>query len=138
MAALTITAANVLRVSGPVETDQPAGEAFIAGACVYKADDGTWKKAQCDGTSLEAGANQLGLALATADAVGARVSIAVDDSIVGIGTGTAGVVYLPGRTAGSLIPAADLLSTDKVTPFAVGIGTSRIQIRRNYNAGAVL
>lgn len=138
MTALTISAASVAWVSGPIATDRVAGEAFIAGASVYKAANGTWLKAQCDGTAIEAGSEETGLALATADAAGARVSIACCGAVVSVGTGTAGVIYCIGRTAGALIPAADLASTDKVTVVAIGIGSSKLQIERGYNAGSVL
>lgn len=138
MSALSITAANVAWQSGPVKSDQIAGEAFAAGACVYMSATGTWLKAQCDGTAIEAGSEDLGIALATADAAGARVSVAVSGAVVSLGTGTAGIMYCPGRTAGSLVPTADLLSTDKVTPFALGVGSNKVQLQRNYNAGAVI
>lgn len=140
MSALTITAASVLWSSGSNPTgDQIAGEAFAAGAAVYlKASDGKWYKAQCDGTAEEAGSEELGIALATADAAGARVSIAKTGCVVSIGTGTAGIVYCPGRTAGSWVPTADLLSTDKVTVGAVCIGSSKLLVHRIYNAGAVI
>lgn len=141
MTALSVTASQVVLVSGPVRSDQVAGEAFVAGAGVYKSAAGTWLKAQCDGTAVEAGANELGIALATADAAGARVSVAIDDAVVNLGAGAAaaaGVQYCPGATAGSLVPIADLTSTNKVTPFALGIGSNKVQLKRNYNAGAVL
>lgn len=139
MAALSITAANVVWQSGPVLGDQIAGEAFAAGACVYKSNvTGKWLKAQCDGTALEAGSEALGIALATADADGSRVSIAVDGAVVSLGAGTAGVLYCPGATAGALNPIADLTSTNKVTPIALGIGSNKVQVGRIYNAGAVL
>jgi len=138
MAALSIAAASVVYQSGPVATDQLAGEAFIAGAAVYQANNGTWLKAQCDGTAIEAGANNTGMALATADAANARVSIALPGAEVTVGTGTAGVVYVIARNAGSFTPVADMLSTDKVTPVAIGIGSSKLQLTRVYNAGSVL
>lgn len=116
-----------------------AGEAFAAGAILYyKSADGRWYKAQCDGTPAEAGADGLGLALGTADAAGARVVIGRPGAIVSIGTGTAGLIYLPGRTAGSLIPSADAASTDKVTPAALGIGSSKVLLIRDYHAGSVV
>jgi hypothetical protein len=138
MTALSITKANVVLVSGTPLVDQIAGEAFDAGDCVYLANDNTWLKAKCNGTAIQAGANRLALSLATCDAVGARVSLAGDGCVVGLGTGTAGIHYVPGTTAGDLIPTADLASTNKSVPFAVGIGSNRIQIQRNYNAGAAL
>ncbi len=138
MSALSITAANVAYQTGPFMADQVAGEAFIAGAMVYRGAAGTWLKAQCDGTALEAGSDLIGMALATADAAGARISIALAEAVVTIGTGTAGIIYALGRTAGSLIPSADLASTDKVTVAGVGIGSSKIQLARVYNAGSAL
>lgn len=138
MVALTVTATNVIWQSGPKLSDQVAGEAFIAGAMVYLAASGKWLKAQCDGTAIEAGSDNLGMALATADADGARVSIALPGAIVALGTGTAGVVYCVGAVAGLLVPVADLVSTNKVTVAAIGIGASKAQLARNYNAGSVL
>lgn len=139
MAALSITAASVAWVSGPVAADQLAGEAFIAGALVYyNPTTGKWLKAQCDGTAAEAGADGLGMALGTADAVNARVSIALPGAVVAVGTGTAAIAYVPGTTAGSLMPTADLASTNKATLAALGIGSNRLQLACVYNAGAVL
>lgn len=138
MVALTIAAADVLWQSGPKMTDQVAGEALAAGASVYRTADGKWKKAQPDGTAIEAGSDLLGMALATADADGARISVALAGAIVAVGTGTAGVAYVPGDTAGSLMPIADANSTDKVTLAALGIGTNKLLLCHVYNAGAVL
>lgn len=138
MVALTIAAAAVAYQSGPILTDQLAGEAFIAGACVYQADNGQWLKAQCDGSAPEAGANNTGMALATADGAGARVSIAGPGAIVTVGTGAAGVVYCIGAVAGTFVPAADIVSTNKMTPVALGIGASKLHLTRVYNPGAIL
>lgn len=140
MTALSITAANVAYVSGPVDTDQVAGEAFAAGAIVYRAANGTWLKAQCDGTAIEAGSGGIGMALATADAAGARVSIARPGAIVTIAASglTVGTPYFIGNTAGSLDPVGDLGSTDKVTFAGITISGTRILLGYLYNSGAVL
>ena len=139
MAALTIAAASVSLDSGPHDADQAAGEAFVAGAAVYKrASDSKWLKAQCDGTAEEAGSVDIGIALGTADAANARVSIAKAGAVLSLATGTAAIVYLAGRTAGSLIPSADLASTDKATIVAIGIGSSKVMVQRVYNATAVV
>lgn len=134
---LSVTAANVAWVSGPRDGDQQAGEAFIAGAIVYLSATGTWLKAQDDGTAIEAGQNGIGMALSTADAANARVSIARPGAIVSIGAGTAGVVYTLSDNAGGLAPTADNGSTDKITPAALGIGTNQVLLIYGYNAGAV-
>lgn len=139
MTALTITKANVALVSGPVSSDQIAGEAFDAGDMVYlKASDGKWYKAEDDGTAEAAGSEGIGMALATADAANARVSIARPGAIVSIGTGTAGIIYCLGDTAGDLVPSADNGSGDKVTVVALGIGSNKVQLGWLYNAGAQL
>lgn len=136
--ALSITAANVSLDSGPSEQGI-AGEAFVAGAILYyKESDGRWYKAQCDGTAAEAGSAGIGMALGTADAAGARIVIARPGAVVSIGTGTAAMIYLPGRTAGSLIPSADLAQTDKATIAALGIGSNKLLLTYVYNAGAVV
>ena len=138
MVALTITASSVVYVSGPKEIDQVAGEAFDAGACIYRADDGEWYKAQCDGTAVQAGSNDLGMALASADVDGARITVAKAGAIVTVGTGTAGIAYGPGDTAGLYQPMADMGSTDKVTLAALGIGSNQLKLALVYNAGSVI
>jgi hypothetical protein len=138
MAAIVITAANVAWVSGPVLSDQIAGGAFTAGQVVYQADNGTWLVAQGDGSAVEAGANNLGIALFTSDASGARGSIAVSGAIVSYGAVlTAALVYMIGDTAGSIYPTADLGSTDKMTVIGIAISTSQLLLQRIYNAGSV-
>ena len=137
--ALSITAASVSLDSGPHDTDQVAGEAFVAGAVVYqRASDSKWLKAQSDGTAEEAGNVDIGIALGTADAAGARVSIAKPGAVLSLGTGTAGVAYFIGRTAGAIVPAADLASTDKATLIGLGIGSSKLLLTRLYHAGSVV
>ncbi|WP_425065605.1 hypothetical protein [Reyranella sp.] len=140
MTALSITKANVSWAGvGPVSADQIAGEAFDAGDMVYlKASDSKWYKAQDDGTAEEAGSEGIGMALGTADAANARVSIARPGAIVNLGTGTAGVVYCLGDTPGDLVPNADNGSGDKVTVVGLGIGSNKVQLAWVYNAGAVL
>lgn len=139
MAELSISAASAAYVEGPVSADQVAGEAFNAGAEVYlKITDGRWYKAQTDGTAAEAGADGIGMALFTAAAAGQRGTIARPGATVSVGTGTAGIIYVLGDTAGSLMPSADAGSTDKVTIAALGIGSSRLLLCHVYNAGAVL
>lgn len=68
MADITITAANVSLVSAPsgvVLEGQTAAAAIGVGQAVYLLDNGTWGLAQCDGTAVEAGSNDLGIALNT-------------------------------------------------------------------------
>lgn len=136
--ALTVTASNVAWVSGPITTDAVAGEAFAAGAAVYLSAAGTWLKAQDDGTAVEAGSGGIGIALGTADAIGARVSVARVDAVVSLGTGTAGAVYILCDAAGGICPSADAGTTDKVTVIAVGIGSNKVHVGYLYDAGSVV
>ena len=138
MVALSISAASVAYVSGPKAIDQIAGEAFSAGDMVYLAANGKWLKAQGDGTAIEAGSLGTAMALGTADAANARVTLALPGAIVSVGTGTAGVVYTLAPVTGDLDPVADNVSTEKVTPSALGIGSSKLLLMRTYNAGSVL
>lgn len=140
MTALTMTAASITLDSGPHDADAIAGEAFACGAVVYqRASDSKWLKAQCDGTAEEAGSVDLGIALSTADAANARVTVAKTGAVLSVGAvATAGFYYCPGRTAGSLIPTADLASTDKSTLIAQAISTSKLLLQRLYNAGSVV
>lgn len=137
-AALSITAANVAYIDGPKDGDQAAGEAFIAGAVIYLAAAGIWLKAQDDGTAIEACSLGCGVALFTADAVGARGSVARPGATISIGTGTAGTVYALCDTAGSICPVADGGTTDKMTVIAVGMGSNKLQLGYIYNAGSVV
>lgn len=138
-AALTITAANVAWQDGPIRDGQVAGEAFSAGALVYLSASNTWLKAQDDGTAAEAGSLGLGVALSTADASGARVSIAVSGSTVSLGTGTAAVIYTNCDAAGGICPSTDNAgSTDKISIVGVGVGSNKLYIAPIYNSGSVI
>ena len=140
MADLTVTAANVLLISGTPFPDQRAGVAISQGDAVYQADDGTWLKAKASGTDREAGYNNYGIALSSAANVGGRLSVAGPGCTVALGVGAVGVVYVISATAGKIAPVADLVSTNRLTVLGVGIASNRIVIPpgSNYVAGAVL
>lgn len=140
MTALAVVAAQTLWVSGPKDGDQVAGEAFTAGQMVYLSAAGTWLKAQCDGTAVEAGSLGLGMALFTADRASARGSIARPDAIVTVAASglTVGIPYFVGNTAGALDPLGDLGSTDKVTFAGMTISATNIKLGYCYDSGAVL
>ena len=55
MADIAVTVANVLVGASPQVANGFAGEAILQGQSVYKAANGTWMKAQCDGTAIQAG-----------------------------------------------------------------------------------
>ena len=141
MAALTITATQVLLASGPTKYGT-LGVAVTAGQSVYfDATTGTWKLAQGDGSAAEAGADGYGIAL-NGGAAGQPVLIALPGAKVTLGAGAApaaGVVYSPGDTAGSLCPPGDMGSTDKVLPLCIGTGSNAVKVLGEaYDAGAVI
>lgn len=141
MTALAITAANVKYQEGTLLDGQIAGEAFAAGALLYKKQsDGKMWKAQCDGTAEEAGANGLFMALATADTADAKVSVAGSGAIVQVASSglTVGIPYFISPTAGSLAPYADLGSTNKVTFAGLSISATKLKLGWLYDAGAIL
>lgn len=139
MPALTVTASDVDYISGSVVDGIEASAAFDAGDVIAK-DPSTnlWAKAQSDGTVTEAGATQLGIALFTAPAAGARGSVATYGSIVDLGSAVAGTVYVVGPTAGDLLPAGESASTEKVTVVGIGIGSGQLLVSPIYNAGSVV
>lgn len=141
MAALSITAAQVLLVSGPTK-EVVWGATVTAGQSVYNdASAGKWKLAQGDGTAAEAGQDGYGIALG-GGGDGQRGVVALPGAKVTLGAGAApaaGVVYFAGDTAGSLVPAADVGSTDKALPLCIGTGSNAVKILEGaYDAGSVV
>jgi hypothetical protein len=142
MTVLSITAANISVVSsdtGSILDGQIAAAAITVGQAVYLLDNGTWGLAQGDGTAVEAGANDIGIAISAASAAGQRISVARAGTILGFGAIlTAGLFYVIGDTAGGIYPSADAGSGDKVTLLGQAISTSQMKLIRSYNAGAVI
>lgn len=140
MSALSITAAQVLLVSGPTVTGI-FGATITQGQAVYFASDGKWKLAQSDGTAAEAGADGYGIAL-SGGGDGQQGVVALPGAKVTLGAGAApaaGTVYAIGTGAGGINPVADLGSTNKVTPLALGVGSNAVKILSGaYDSGAVL
>ncbi len=141
MTALSITAAQVLHVSGPTK-EVVFGATITQGQPLYfDTATGKWKLAQDDGSAAENGADGYGLAL-SAGADGQKGIIALPGSKVTLGAGAApaaGVVYAPGDTAGALVPLSDQAQPDKVLPMCLGVGTNAVKILTDaYDAGAVL
>lgn len=141
MAALTITAAQVLLVSGPTK-EVTFGATITQGQGVYfDSAAGKWKLAQCDGTAAEAGADGYGIAL-SAGSDGQRGVVALPGAKVNLGAVAAAVaseVYCFGATAGALNPKADVITVgNRVTPLALGVGNNAVKILVDaYDAGAV-
>lgn len=142
MTALTITASQVLPVSGPSKTGI-IGAALTAGSAVYyDAASGKWKAGQCDGSVAEAGQDGYGILLASTAADGQKCEVALPGAVVNLGAGAAavaGMVYAFAAAAGSLAPLADMANPNKVTPLALGIGSGKVKILAGaYDAGAIV
>lgn len=131
MASLTITASQVLLVSGERKTGT-AGATITAGHAVYL-DTATnkWKLAQCDGTAAEAGTDGLGIALHGASD-GQPIDVAGAGCDVNLGAGAAaaaGTVYVVGATAGDIAPTADVsTSTQYRSILALGKGSNKVRV----------
>ncbi len=141
MSALSITATQVLLVSGPTKTIT-FGATVTAGAALYfDTSAGSWKLAQCDGTAAEAGSDGYGIALG-GGAAGQQGVIALPGAKVTLGAGAApaaGEVYCIGATAGSINPKSDMASTNKVTPLAFGVGSNAVKLLDGaYDSGSVV
>lgn len=141
MAAITVTAANVSLISGEALGNQIAASAITPGQAVSLLDNGTWGLAQGDGTAIEAGANNVGIALSGTSAAGQLLSVATGarNCIVGFGAVLlAGFFYTVGDASGAIVPSADNGSTDKATLIGQAISTSQLMLIRAYHPGAVI
>lgn len=121
MADLSITAANVVLISGETGSGK-AGEALTAGQLLYadSSDSNNLKGADADaGTETTP---MKGVALGDA-ADDQRIVYAKDGAIVDLGLSlAAGALYVASDTAGGIKPTADLATGDVVT--IVGWGDS--------------
>ncbi len=110
MADLTVTATNVVWVSGSSPILAVIGETITAGQSVYiKAADSRLWKAQADGTSAEATAVGIALVGGTAGQMG---MYAPTGATINIGATTAKTTtYLVSATAGGVCPQADISTT---------------------------
>lgn len=131
MADITVTAANVLFVSGTKNKIYDAGETITAGMVVYlKASDNEWYKAQKDGTAAESGSGvSLGIALnGASDGQPLAVCTA---GVVNMGaTLTVGETYIVSATAGGVAPIADV-STHYLTILGYAGTTANLTLDLN-------
>ena len=119
MAALTITAANVLKGSNATLVNGTAGATITAGQLVYlDSATNTYKLTDSD---VVAAASAAGIALHGSLANQPLQILAAGPITVGA-TMTAGVVYYASPTAGGIGPVADLVATNR--SIVVGVATS--------------
>lgn len=115
MAAISVTAANVVSAGGTIEYNRTSGGTITAGMSVYVDSNGL---AQIGSNVAAASANTRGVALNGASA-GQPVAIQRDGDITIGGTVAIGKVYVQG-TAGGIIPVDDIAGTEYIG--LVGIG----------------
>lgn len=129
MADISITAANVIFVSGTKHNSNTAGETITAGHMVYlKASDSKWWKADNNVDQATSGYGvQTGIALHGAAAGQPLVVQTTGDITIGA-TVAVGVVYVLSTTAGGLAPHADLVSTNYITYGGYAITTGRLRM----------
>jgi len=131
LADITITAANVVPGSGATILAGTAGETITAGQCVYLNASNLWLKAQCDGTTLEAGSSNIGIAL-TGSSLNQSINVQVAGTITIGGTVVATTPYIVSATAGGICPFADLASGQYATflGYATTTGIISMAIRQ--------
>lgn len=132
MADLTITAANVVRVTG-LPITKYAGAAILQGQCVYLDEvTNTLKLADAD---VLASSIAVGIAL-NAAAIGQPCSYLPADCTITIGaTVVVGLAYYVSATAGGICPEADLTAGD----FAhlIGFATSTTVLALHFKGAGV-
>ncbi len=125
MAAVSITAANVLASSTAEKIQGILGETVTAGMPVYlKASDGKYYKTDANGTTEEAAA--IGIVLSSGSANQNVVIATKDPSFTPGFTMTIGAVYVVGAgTAGDINPVADLTTGWRTCVLMVAKSTTQ-------------
>jgi hypothetical protein len=125
MAALSITAEDVVHISGPAPRIVRSGEAVARGEVVFL-DDGAMMLGLAD-NSASAKAN--GVALGDVGA-NSELLIAISGSRVNIGATTvAGTAYcLSAAAAGAIVPITDLTNDDHPVFLFWGSGTAEVTL----------
>jgi len=127
MANLGIVASEVLSAGAELLDAESAAVAVAAGEAVYfDATSRQYRLAQCDGTEEEAVV--VGLAAWSVNA-NQPLRLISPGSILTAGATAApveGTIYLLSQTPGKLMPAADILSTNRVVVLAVGLAADQL------------
>jgi outer membrane protein assembly factor BamB len=134
MAAITITAADVIAADGAVSKQEyVAGATIVAGEWVYvdTANSNVLKLAQADGTALEATVK--GMAL-NGGVTGQPIVVATSGTIAVGSVLTTAVVYVLSATAGKMDPVADHASSSFMSICGVGLSATSFHFSI-YNSG---
>lgn len=131
MAALTVTATQVVRVDGETE-DGILGGTVTAGQSVYKNASDRWVAARANTATTAGSASKVGVAL-NGGASGQPVRVQKGGTI-NMGAGAVqpaiGIIYcVSDAVAGEIVPSADLGSGDYQTVLGVGIGSNKIKLQ---------
>lgn len=132
MADLTITAANMIPVSGfSFEQTLLSGAAITIGQSVYlDTTTSTWKLADANGSAATAGSGGVGVALTSAAAAAQPITVMTGGSLAFGAILTVGILYCVSATAGGICPYADLTTGDRVTVLGVASTTSNLVMQR--------
>lgn len=125
MADISITAANVVRVSGE-QVSGVAGATITAGQPVYlDSTTSTYLLSDANASGKDAVS---GIALNGA-AAGQPLVVAKSGSVLTIGaTVVVGTIYVLSATAGGICPASDLATGHKTTVLGVATTAARLQL----------
>jgi hypothetical protein len=125
---LTITAANVLLVSGN-KTGGTAGAALTIGLPVYLDTNNLWQIADSNAAGKDAAT---GITLSQAAAANQPVTVLADSSgsaVLGFGAIlTAGETYIVSATAGGIAPITDAATGWKVCILGIALTTSNLKL----------
>lgn len=129
MAAITITAANVAKVTGALTTTGTAGATITQGQAVYlDATTNTYKLADANDTAATSAA--VGISLNAASS-GQPLTVLTSGDITIGGTVAVGEVYAVGTTAGAILPYSEIVSTNYVTLLGIGVSATVLRVQIN-------
>lgn len=126
MAALTVTATNVVHVSGSVY-QETLGETITAGQAVYRkaADSRMWKVDANSSAESGVGSGLVGIAL-SGGAAGQPCLIAGTGAVINIGATTEKVHYFANDTAGGVGLQGDVGAGDYITRLGYSLTTDGV------------
>lgn len=136
MAALSITAANVVPGSNRVTVTGFAGETITAGMAVYKAAaTGLWMKSDADSATAEA--RSVGGIALTGSSLNQPIVVQTDGDITIGATMAVGTIYCLDTGAGGICPSTDVASTEYQSVIGIARTAAILQMKINNSGVAV-